>query len=97
MSKLFNLSIEDYKKEELEDLLGLQFPYSFEDVHNSGLQMKKKMLEDTSLNADEKEKIRVFIEIATKKLFEVQKISKNYRDVEESPRKAFCQGILDPE
>ena len=68
MSKLFNLSIGDYKKIELEDLLGLSFPYSIEDVYSSGLQLKKKMLEDTSLNPEDKEKIRVFIETATKQL-----------------------------
>ena len=68
MSKIFNLNIDAYKHKELEDVFSLQFPYTKEDVLMHGKKMKAQLLKDSCLKEDDKSKVAIFIETATKRL-----------------------------
>ena len=68
MSKIFNLNIDAYKHKELEDVFSLQFPYTKENVLMQGGKMKAQLLKDSCLKEDDKSKVVIFIETATKRL-----------------------------
>ena len=68
MSNLFNLNIEEYNQSELEDLFSLEYPYNEERIKECGVKMQEKLFLDGGLDAEDKEKVIVFINLAMNEL-----------------------------
>lgn len=68
MSKMFNLNIEDYNTDELEELFELKFPFIQNDVIIKGTEIKNKLLKDPLLKKEAKKKVSEFIELAIDQL-----------------------------
>ena len=68
MSQKFNLNIQDYTKQELEDLFDLEYPYTQKEVDTKSSNLRKKLLKDASLDDGKKDEIIIFMESAKKHL-----------------------------
>jgi len=68
MSNLFNLNIGEYKREELEELFALKYPYTKGQILVCGEQIRKKVSKDKNLKDKDRKKVDVFINSAIAEL-----------------------------
>ena len=57
----FELNINEYTPQELEELLHLKYPYTHEDIEDKLDQLKTKIKADTNLNKNKLEEIFNFL------------------------------------
>ena len=62
MAEHFNLDINSYSNQELEQLLELSFPYNKNDVVEKEQNLKTKLLKDDNLGATKRNNIIIFLE-----------------------------------
>ena len=67
MAEHFNLDINSYSNQELEQLLELSFPYNKNDVVEKERNLKTKLLKDDNLGAAKRNNIIIFFVQITKK------------------------------
>ena len=63
MSEGFNLNIENYNDNEIEDLLDLSYPYTKEQLLTCKEKMKDKLLADQNLGMENQHKVIQFLEM----------------------------------
>ena len=68
MSNLFNLTIGEYKREELEDLFALKYPYTKGQILVCGEKIRKKVSKDKNLKDKDRKKVDLFINSAIAEL-----------------------------
>ena len=61
MSNLFNLNIGEYKRDELEDLFALKYPYTKGQILVCGEKIRKKVSKDKNLKDKDRKKVDLFI------------------------------------
>jgi len=68
MSNLFNLNIGEYKRDELEDLFALKYPYTKGQILVCGEKIRKKVSKDKNLKGKDRKKVDLFINSAIAEL-----------------------------
>jgi hypothetical protein len=64
----FNLKLEDYNEQELEDLFNLKYPYSTEDIQKCKTNIQTKLLQDKNLKKNKQQDINNFLENSSQQL-----------------------------
>ena len=66
-----NLDLNDYTDKEIEDILTLEYPYQFEDIENSKVNLLNKLTQDTGVDSTTKRKIENFLDAASNRLIKI--------------------------
>ena len=61
MSDIFELDTSKYNKNELSNLLGLENPFTIEEVDDKVNEMKKKLTADKNVDEKKKQEIYIFL------------------------------------
>jgi hypothetical protein len=64
----FNLKLEDYNEQELEELFDLKYPYSVEDIQICKSTIQDKLLQDGNLGENKQQEINNFLENGSQQL-----------------------------
>ena len=64
----FNLKLEDYNEQELEELFDLKYPYSVEDIQKCKISIQEKLLQDKNLGENKQQEINDFLEHSSQQL-----------------------------
>lgn len=67
----WNLNIEEYSNDELEEILSLNYPYDESDVLKKGAALYEELMKDSSISDNQKENIVNFLNEMTKKLSKI--------------------------
>ena len=73
---LFMLNVDDYKDDELEEILSLSFPYQQDDIATKKNELYVKLVQDNTVDNNTKTKITDFLDMVSFRLSKV--ISSGY-------------------
>lgn len=82
----FDLNIHNYSINELEDIIEIQYPYSFNTIQIQAIKLKNKIFEINGLTQERKLRIHIFIKDIIDRL-ERNHISKNVVKLMKQQRK----------
>jgi len=82
----FNLNVNDYADNELEDILSLQYPYNNKDIKEKQRELYKKLVDDNSIGIQMKDGIQLFLNNMTNRL---EKIISNGIQLSDKPINNF--------
>ena len=81
---LFMLNVDDYKDDELEEILSLSFPYQQDDIATKKNELYVKLVQDNTVDNNTKTKITEFLDMVSFRLSKVissgygQSVTKRY-------------------
>ena len=66
-----NLDINEYTDKEIEDILTLEYPYQYEDIQSSKVNLLSKLTQDSGVDSTTKRKIENFLDAASNRLIKI--------------------------
>jgi hypothetical protein len=84
--EIWNLNIQEYTNQELEDILSLSYPYNQNDIINNQKVLYYKLLSDNSVNIERKTEIKHFLNNVVGRL---EKLISHRIQIPDKPREKF--------